>query len=1030
MKILLFLAAFYFAATGTVLSQGSNQAFDLSANPDAKNHLDLGDLPLGEIDFTVEFWYKAGGAGGDPAIFSNKDWDSGTNTGINVAIQGGGSNMDINFKSAESDRVDLNVTTIDFGARWNFVSIIVERATEIKVYVNGVLQVTADISESIGTISSEHTFKFGQDGTGAYGNQALGQMDEFRIWSDIRTQEEIRAHMSTGLTGLEDDLLLYFNFDDGVDENELSLTGDYNATIVAYTADSREVSGAAIGDEVITAYPAVWDGEVYTLDGPSGVFTISDITGELAGIQFYKINEAPNSITGIHTIYENETYYGVYLIGAVGANYKLTYDYSIYDDALLNEENATISVRNDNAMLFWYDIEAAFDFVEDKAILNTSFTGEFILGFADAGEPAPSDDLFGAGMNLNFNGTSNWIDLSNGIVSAESLGLPAESITVEAWVKPRSFSTWRSVVSFLQDNGDFEKGWDIETRDGNKFAFSLSTEGNLTYLETENSFVENRWYHVTGTYDGITQKIYVNGQLEGETTVNSGPIDYADSWLAVGAYKDDNEEEHLNANIDEIRIWHTARTAEEIRDLMCEKADPTNEDLFAYYSLDEVSGTEVVDVSGHLSNGIMLEMGPERREESGAPIGDESVHLYDADWSSDELTLTTADNGEVTVKVHEENPYGVHIYYTNGTPITDAEFPLVEGTNGNFGIFIAESNEEQLSLYNYKWSYDGFDGAESGESELALLQRTSKFANNWSINDADVDMPSNNVLSDTIAYRTEMVLISNELIACTLPSDLGLVENTESSATVSWLNGGSTISNIQYGIVGFTLGEGTIIHNQTDEIELIEGVESSFLYALYVQDSCETSNSPWVGPFIFTAEKCEEPTAVLIDPISANEAGITWDGMNGTDWTFSWGLDGFDVDFGVMTLADEIPFTLGGLAPETAYQFYLRSNCSFDESRWVGPFDFTTTAVDHSGIDESELEVGVYPNPTTGELFVQSSVGISAYQIINVSGMTVLKGDANGKTALELSLNQFSTGVYYLQIIAGNKASTIKVLKK
>ena len=42
-----------------------------------------------------------------------------------------------------------------------------------------------------------------------------GNLDELRIWSDIRTQSEIQSYMTKSLTGSENNLLGYWNFNEG-----------------------------------------------------------------------------------------------------------------------------------------------------------------------------------------------------------------------------------------------------------------------------------------------------------------------------------------------------------------------------------------------------------------------------------------------------------------------------------------------------------------------------------------------------------------------------------------------------------------------------------------------------------------------------------------------------------------------------------------------------------------------------------------------------------------------------------------------
>ena len=50
------------------------------------------------------------------------------------------------------------------------------------------------------------------DAKGQFWNSAL---DEIRIWSVARTEDEIRVSMNSPLTGQEDGFVGYWNFDDG-----------------------------------------------------------------------------------------------------------------------------------------------------------------------------------------------------------------------------------------------------------------------------------------------------------------------------------------------------------------------------------------------------------------------------------------------------------------------------------------------------------------------------------------------------------------------------------------------------------------------------------------------------------------------------------------------------------------------------------------------------------------------------------------------------------------------------------------------
>ena len=112
----------------SVAAQGAGSAMDFNANASGNNHVEIGQPAIGTSNFTVEFWVYVSNVSGDPALFSNKDWASGANTGINIAIQGGGSNLDLNFKGASGGREDLNITTVNFIGSWHDVAVTYDRS--------------------------------------------------------------------------------------------------------------------------------------------------------------------------------------------------------------------------------------------------------------------------------------------------------------------------------------------------------------------------------------------------------------------------------------------------------------------------------------------------------------------------------------------------------------------------------------------------------------------------------------------------------------------------------------------------------------------------------------------------------------------------------------------------------------------------------------------------------------------------------------------------------------------------------------
>ena len=145
--------------------------------------------------------------------------------------------------------------------------------------------------------------------------------------------------------------------------------------------------------------------------------------------------------------------------------------------------------------------------------------------------------------------------------------VPQKAITVEAWVSPAHPMQWGGIAGVIQDNGDYERGWLLGYDENRKFSFALASEGHkrLTYLKGTTDFKDNFWYHVVGTYDGKSLKVFVNGKLEATEEQHSGNIIYPPkATFELGSYKDENENHRETISLHEVSIYEKALSAEAI----------------------------------------------------------------------------------------------------------------------------------------------------------------------------------------------------------------------------------------------------------------------------------------------------------------------------------------------------------------------------------------------------------------------------------------------------------------------------------
>lgn len=146
--------------------------------------------------------------------------------------------------------------------------------------------------------------------------------------------------------------------------------------------------------------------------------------------------------------------------------------------------------------------------------------------------------------------------------------LPTDFITISAWVSLDELTEAGAIFSAIQDNGDSELGVVLGYND-RSFSFGLASEGandgdgKLTYISAKSSIELGRWYHVCAVYDGKLMQLYVNGELEAQSTEQSGKILYPDeSRLGLGVYVDVNESWAMRGRLAQVVLYDLAAKAD------------------------------------------------------------------------------------------------------------------------------------------------------------------------------------------------------------------------------------------------------------------------------------------------------------------------------------------------------------------------------------------------------------------------------------------------------------------------------------
>ncbi|MEM1328757.1 MAG: CARDB domain-containing protein, partial [Bacteroidota bacterium] len=172
---------------------------------------------------------------------------------------------------------------------------------------------------------------------------------------------------------------------------------------------------------------------------------------------------------------------------------------------------------------------------------------------------------------------SLFLQSSGDAINAGDLDIAGDRITIEASFLMTDFNSV-NIVSKHVDRG-------VNNYLFRPFSFEFTTTNQFYLLRVNYPYELNKWYHVTATYDGSHAKYYVNGCLEAEMPA-SGNLRLNDLPTTIG-YSIAIRGEQFYGKIDEVRIWSTVRTPDQIRDNISNLPEPTAQTgLELYYKFD------------------------------------------------------------------------------------------------------------------------------------------------------------------------------------------------------------------------------------------------------------------------------------------------------------------------------------------------------------------------------------------------------------------------------------------------------------
>ena len=166
------------------------------------------------------------------------------------------------------------------------------------------------------------------------------------------------------------------------------------------------------------------------------------------------------------------------------------------------------------------------------------------------------------GGSIVFDGTNDYVS-----VPRPSSIVTGGQITISLWAKWLSTGTDTSTIQALIDNDHRNsplQGFVIQDRPDLAKSLTFSPKPDIDGAVSTFVVGNGSWHHITGTYDGSTVKLYIDGNLNAQVSQSGGlatvqPNITLGQWQGAGS-----PARHLNGNIAQASIYSRALSASEV----------------------------------------------------------------------------------------------------------------------------------------------------------------------------------------------------------------------------------------------------------------------------------------------------------------------------------------------------------------------------------------------------------------------------------------------------------------------------------
>ncbi|WP_339876927.1 LamG-like jellyroll fold domain-containing protein [Olleya marilimosa] len=440
-----------------------------------------------------------------------------------------------------------------------------------------------------------------------------GSIDEVRIWNVVRTEEQINGSKNCELQGDEAGLIAYYQFNEGLDANE-------NAAFTTLNDATINANNGSLTNFALTGNTSNW----------------------LAGSPIVSGSIVPSEaiVSSPVNYFQNDS--AMPLTATLGANGSELIWYTAETGQVGSTTAPTPSTTTIGATSYWVTSTNANGCESEKT--------EIIV------------NVMAPATHLSFDGVDDYVNINIGTFTTQNL-----NYTHEFWFKTTSANS--TIFNFsdtgMPNSGGFNKT--IYLQNGNLVSYVYN--GSANFITSTTTFNDDNWHHVTEIVSLSERSLYVDGTLIGTDTSfsnqNFGYIVLGASNLTPGIY--------FEGEIDEVRIWNTALSIEDVNGRGNCQLEGDEANLLAYYQFnqgtdatDNTSVTTLIDATTNAYNGNLINFsltGNTSNWLAGSPLGIAPIVTS----QPQNQTITETDDTVVfTVSATNVSSYQWEVFFEDG----------------------------------------------------------------------------------------------------------------------------------------------------------------------------------------------------------------------------------------------------------------------------------------------------------------------------------------------------------------------------